>query len=70
MHIVTPARMREIEGYAIGQLGIDGLILMERAALSLAQEIRQRQQRRRCLRLRADPPSLGNSRGHSPPASG
>ena len=40
MHIVTPARMREIEGYAIGQLGIDGLILMERAALSLAQEIR------------------------------
>ena len=40
MHIVTPARMREIEGYAIGQLGIDGLVLMERAALSLAQEIR------------------------------
>ena len=39
MHIVTPARMREIEGYAIGQLGIDGLILMERAALSLAQDL-------------------------------
>ena len=50
MHIVTPARMREIEGYAIGQLGIDGLILMERAALSLAQEIRA-----------ASPPARGSS---------
>jgi len=41
MRIVTPQRMRDIEGYAINTLSIDGLLLMERAALSLAQEIRK-----------------------------
>ena len=40
MHVVTPRRMMEIEGRAIRELGIDGLILMERAALALAQEVR------------------------------
>ena len=35
MRIVTPQRMRNIEGFAINSLGIDGLLLMERAALSL-----------------------------------
>ena len=44
MRIVTPQRMRDIEGYAINALGIDGLLLMERAALCLAQEIRKEQQ--------------------------
>ena len=43
MRIVTPQRMREIEGCAINALGIDGLLLMERAALCLAQEIRKEQ---------------------------
>lgn len=41
MRIVTPQRMRNIEGFAINSLGIDGLLLMERAALSLAQEVRK-----------------------------
>lgn len=39
MHIVTPEGMRSIEGRAIHHLGIDGLILMERAAYMLATEI-------------------------------
>ncbi len=41
MRVVTPERMREIEGRAIRDLEIDGLLLMERAALALAREIRQ-----------------------------
>lgn len=40
MFIVTPERMRAIEGRAIRELGISGLVLMERAALCLAQEVR------------------------------
>ena len=40
MFIVTPERMRAIEGHAIRELGISGLVLMERAALCLAQEVR------------------------------
>ena len=46
MRIVTPQRMRDIEGYAINELSIDGLLLMERAALSLAQEIRRENPRK------------------------
>ena len=46
MHIVTPERMRAIEGRAIHELGISGLALMERAALCLAQEVRAAQPRR------------------------
>lgn len=46
MYVVTPARMRAIEGRAIEEMGIDGLVLMERAALSLAQEIQKESPRR------------------------
>lgn len=46
MHIVTPDRMRSIEGRAIHDLGIDGLILMERAAYMLANEIMRSNPRR------------------------
>ena len=46
MFIVTPERMREIEGRAIRELGISGLVLMERAALCLAQEVRRATPRR------------------------
>ncbi|MGI5884751.1 MAG: NAD(P)H-hydrate epimerase, partial [Candidatus Spyradocola sp.] len=39
MRVLTPKRMREIESYAIATYGIDGLLLMERAALALAEEV-------------------------------
>ena len=39
MRVLTPERMREIERRAIEGYGIDGLLLMERAALALAEEV-------------------------------
>ncbi len=40
--IVTPEEMRRIEGHAIRDLQIPSLLLMERAALALAQEVKAR----------------------------
>ena len=42
MRVLTPERMREIERRAIEGYGIDGLLLMERAALALAEEVLSR----------------------------
>ena len=40
--LVTGKQMKEIDGYAIRKVGIPSLVLMERAALAVADEIEKR----------------------------
>ena len=40
--LVTGKQMKEIDGYAIRKVGIPSLVLMERAALAVADEMEKR----------------------------
>ncbi|MEG2871106.1 MAG: NAD(P)H-hydrate epimerase, partial [Clostridium sp.] len=40
-HLVTGSQMREIDNYAIHTIGIPSMVLMERAALAVVEEIEQ-----------------------------
>ena len=42
LQLVTREEMQRIDSYNIEEIGIPGIVLMERAALSMAEEIRQR----------------------------
>ena len=44
--LVTGKQMKEIDGYAIRKVGIPSLVLMERAALAVADEMEKRCGRR------------------------
>lgn len=44
--IVTPEEMRHIEGHVINDLAIPSILLMERAAMALAEEVKKRGYRR------------------------
>lgn len=49
--LMTGAQMKEIDAYACSEIGIPSMVLMERAALSVAEEIRKEWSRRTALCL-------------------